>query len=137
MGHFGVGTLTGKYNQGAEGQGRAKAWSVPERNLAIAQEVMDTAQEIGVTTSQVAIAWVLAEQDVYHAPFIPIIGARNVEQRNDNLNALNVKLSDEQLKRLNDATRIEPGFPHDYLAGSDIRMFMFGGMYERIHNHRK
>jgi aryl-alcohol dehydrogenase-like predicted oxidoreductase len=136
-GILGAGTLTGKYNQGADGQGRAKAWSVPERNMAIAQEVIQVAQEMGVTTSQVAIAWVLAEQDQYHAPFIPIIGARNVAQLNDNLNAVNVKLAGEQLKRLNDATSIEPGFPHDYLAGSDIRMFMFGGMYEKILNHRK
>lgn len=133
---LGAGILTGKYNQGAEGQGRAKHWTVPERNYAIAQEVVAVAQETGCTTSQVAIAWILTRQDAHHAPMIPIIGARNVEQLTDNLNAANVKLSDDQLARLNEASKIDPGFPHDFLAGSEVRNILFAGHYDKIQNHR-
>lgn len=133
---LGAGILTGKYNQGAEGQGRAKNWNVPERNYQIAQEVMHVAQEIGCTTSQVAIAWLLAQQSAHHAPIIPIIGARNIEQLNDNLNAALVKLSDAQLHHLNEASKIEMGFPHDFLAGNEIRNILFAGQYDKIQNHR-
>lgn len=133
---LGAGILTGKYNQNAGAQGRAQAWNVPERNYQIAQEVLGVAHEIGCPPSQVAIAWVLAQQDPHHAPFIPIIGARNVDQLNDNLHALHVKLSPAQLARLDEAGKIELGFPHDFLAGSEIRTFMFAGTYDKIQNHR-
>jgi aryl-alcohol dehydrogenase-like predicted oxidoreductase len=109
---------------------------VPERNYEIAQVVIDVATEAGCTPSQVAIAWVLAQQGIYHAPLIPIIGARNLAQLNDNLAALQVKLSADQMSRLNDATKIELGFPHDYLAGSDIRTYMYAGTFEQIQDHR-
>lgn len=133
---LGAGILTGKYNQNSEAQGRAKNWSVPQRNYQIAQEIIHVAQEIGVTTSQLAIAWVLAQQDAHHAPIIPIIGARNLEQLHDNLNALNVKLSSEHLARLNEASKIELGFPHDFLASGEIRNILFAGQYDKILNHR-
>lgn len=134
---LGAGILTGKYNQNTNAQGRAKTWNVPERNYQIAHQVLHIAQETGCTPSQVAIAWILAQQSVQHAPLIPIIGARNVEQLNDNLEALDVKLSAEQLAHLNEATQIELGFPHDYLSENDIRTYMFSGTYERIQNHRR
>lgn len=134
---LGAGILTGKYNQNSEAQGRAKTWNVPERNYQIAQQVIRVAQETGCTTSQVAIAWVLAQQYVNHAPMIPVIGSRNVQQLNDNLGALEVQLSDEHLARLNEASKIELGFPHDFLSEDDIRLYMFAGTYEKIHNHRR
>jgi hypothetical protein len=46
-------------------------------------------------------------------PVIPIIGARKVSQLEDNLASLDLELSTEQLKVLDDASRIELGFPYD------------------------
>ncbi len=134
---LGAGVLTGKYNLDQSAQGRAKNWNVPERNYQIAQVVLQVAQETGCTPSQVAIAWVLAQQQSGHAPIIPIIGARTVSQLRDNLGALDVRLAPEQLARLDQASKIELGFPHDFLAGSDIRTYLYAGMYERIHDHRR
>lgn len=134
---LGAGVLTGKYNMSSEAQGRAKTWDVPERNYHLADQVLKTAQEMGCTPSQVAIAWVLAQHDARHAPLIPVIGARNVAQLNDNLGALDVTLSDAHLEQLNEASKIELGFPHDFLAGNDIRTYMYGGNYDKIYNHRR
>lgn len=134
---LGAGILTGKYNQGADGQGRAKNWNVSPRQYEIAQEVIAIANEIGCSTSQVAIAWVLAQQHPHAAPIIPIIGARNPEQLQDNLGALNVKLSAEQLARLDAASKIELGFPHDFLASKEIRNIVYAGQYDTLHNHRQ
>ena len=57
--------------------------------------------------AQVALAW-LRYQTV---PVIPIIGARKVSQLEDNLGSLDLELSVEQLKSLDEASRIEQGFP--------------------------
>lgn len=133
---LGAGILTGKYNQGADGQGRAKNWNVSPRQYEIAQEVIHVAAEIGCATSQVAIAWVLAQQRAHSAPIIPIIGARGPAQLLDNLGALDITLSAEQLTRLDEASKIDLGFPHDFLAGSEIRNIVFAGQYDKLRNHR-
>jgi aryl-alcohol dehydrogenase-like predicted oxidoreductase len=49
---------------------------------------------------------------------IPIIGARTLAQLEDNLGALDVELADEQVARLDAASRIELGFPQDFGGGS-------------------
>jgi aryl-alcohol dehydrogenase-like predicted oxidoreductase len=59
--------------------------------------------------AQVALAW-LRYQTV---PVIPIIGARKVSQLEDNLGSLDLELSVEQLKSLDEASRIEQGFPRN------------------------
>ncbi len=133
---LGAGILTGKYNQAPDAQGRAKNWQVSPRQYEIAHEVIRVAQERDCATSQVAIAWVLAQQDPRHAPIIPIVGARNVAQLQDNLGALDVKLSAEQLARLDAASEIELGFPHDFLASNEIHNIVYAGQYDKIHNHR-
>ncbi len=135
---LGAGVLTGKYNEGKETEGRAARWdSIPERNLAIAREVQSVATEIGCSPSQAAIAWVLAQQQPHSAPIVPLIGARKVEQLQENLGALDVTLSPEHLARLDAASAIDLGFPHDFLAGSEIRDIVFGGTYSQIDNHRR
>jgi aryl-alcohol dehydrogenase-like predicted oxidoreductase len=134
---LGAGVLTGKYNEGKETEGRAARWdSIPDRHLAIAREVQSVAREIGCTPSQLAIAWVLAQQRPGSAPIVPLVGARKVEQLQDNLGALNVRLSPEHLARLDAVSRIDLGFPHDFLASDEIRDIVFGGTYTRLDNHR-
>jgi len=59
--------------------------------------------------AQVTLAW-LRYQTV---PGIPIIGARKVSQLQDNLDSLDLELSAEQLKSLNETSRVELGFPHN------------------------
>jgi hypothetical protein len=54
-----------------------------------------------------------------------MLGARRREQLEDNLGALRLELSAAELARLEEVSRIELGFPHDFgadrLAYGDIR----------------
>ena len=102
--------------------------NVDEGGLKTIREVVAVAKEIGATPAQVALAW-LRHRPV---PVIPIIGARKISQLDDNLKSLELKLSSEQLRRLDTASAISLGFPHDFLAGEMVRTFSFGGMRDRI-----
>ena len=74
-----------------------------QRNLAMVRRLGEIAREKNVTTSQLAMAWVLSRgQDV-----IPLCGARTREQLNDALAALTLTLSDEDLRRIEDAVPAE------------------------------
>lgn len=133
------GVLTGKYskqNQGkADEQTRLEVTggsNVPERSLAIADTVAQVAQEIGCTSSQVALAWLRVKGDV----IIPIIGSRKVSQIEENLACLKISLSKEQMQRLDEVSQIELGFPHDFLSNEVIRDRLFGGTFSEIDNHR-
>ena len=134
---LGQGVLSGKYNgQGADGEAARRldqhsAHRLSERNLGIAQVVVDIAAEIGHSPSQVALAWLRAQgPDV-----IPILGARKLSQFQDNLACIDVALSEEQLNRLNAASAIELGFPHDFLSSPMLRDFAYGGTYDLIDRH--
>jgi diketogulonate reductase-like aldo/keto reductase len=55
-----------------------------------------------------------------------------VNQAKENLGCLDFELSEEQVRRLDNISEIELGFPHDFLARSDIRKRVYGGMYDSI-----
>jgi len=132
---LGAGVLTGKYSRGNEpADGRAKAGAATrERNLEIAESVVSIAEEIGCTPSQVAIAWV-RQQD---AQVIPLIGARNLPQLTDNLGALDIRLTDDQLATLDEVSRVDLGFPHNFMTDPNILDIVSGGSWERLDNHRR
>ena len=79
----------------------------------------------------------LAQNQPHYAPTIPIVAASGVQQLQDNLGALQVQLPPEQLAALEEASRIDYGFPHDFLAGNEIRNILYSGSFERLHNHRR
>ena len=68
---------------------------------------------------------------------IPIVGARKLEQFKDNLGCLDVKLSAEQLRHLDEVSRVSLGFPHDFLGDPTIRDRLHGGTFEHIDKHRR
>jgi aryl-alcohol dehydrogenase-like predicted oxidoreductase len=108
-----------------------------ERNLLIAEEVSKIAKEIKCSAAQVAINWIRQQKLPRESKIIPIIGARSIPQVKDNLGCLDFELSNEQLQRLNDVSKIELGFPHDFLAAEYIKDIIYGGTYSSIYNHRK
>jgi len=130
---LGAGVLSGKYNKDKAATGRAQEGAATiERNLEIAAAVIEMADQIGCTPSQVAVSWTRQQPGVV----IPIIGARNTEQLEDNLRALDVVLTEQQLAELGEVSKIELGFPHDFLGSEQIRDIVYGGTQELIDNHR-
>lgn len=130
---LGGGLLTGKYNQAAGRRGGGKPrltvfWQDKRspRNLEIAAAVQRAAAELGCSAAQVALAWLRAQPGT----ILPILGARTVAQLTDNLGCLEVTLPPKVRSALEAASRIEPGYPHDFLAR--VRERLHGGTWERI-----
>jgi len=69
-----------------------------EKNIALVREVEAMAREKGCTTAQLALAWVLAQGD----DIVPIPGTKRVKYLDENIGALDVRLNDDDLKRLDD-----------------------------------
>jgi len=67
-----------------------------QRKLDLVEELIPMAQEIGTTLPRYALAWTLANPAVT----APIIGPRTMEQLEDNLNALDVRIPPEHLRRI-------------------------------------
>jgi aryl-alcohol dehydrogenase-like predicted oxidoreductase len=98
------GFLSGKFT-------RAGAADDPPVNLEKGYSIIEAAQEIGArrnaSVAQVALAWLL------HQPIVSsvIIGARKASQLADNLGAVDLKLDAEELKKLDDVSRLAPEYP--------------------------
>jgi diketogulonate reductase-like aldo/keto reductase len=63
---------------------------------------------------------------------IPIIGSRKESQVKDNLACLEFVLSNDQMQRLNEISKIELGFPHDFLNSEMIKEIIYGGTYSSM-----
>lgn len=137
-----MGILTGKYGRAdlerarAQGTGNspsagdgsrgAVAYShdmLDERSIGIGEVVKAVAAEAGRSPAQVALAWLLQQPG---AP-IPIVGARTPEQLQDNLGALAVTLDAAQRQRLDAASAVALGFPHDFIRSPIPQQLVFGG----------
>lgn len=115
------GVLSGKFTR-PEGPGtrtRIAPESLGAREHAAARAVQEVADEVGATSSQVAIAWTRARSRAVH----PILGARTAEQLKDTLSALDLTLHDEAVRRLDAASDFTLGFPGDFLAEAGPTVF--------------
>jgi aryl-alcohol dehydrogenase-like predicted oxidoreductase len=135
------GLLTGKYADGSDTVNEEKRLEHPmvaplvditERKRSISATVVKVAEAIGKTPAQVALVWLRRQPGV----MIPIIGARRLSQLKDNMACVEVTLDDAHLQQLNEVSRIELGFPHDFVANEMVQNFAYGGMRELIDNHR-
>ncbi len=133
-GALGTGLLTGKYNNDPTGGGgriHSAGWGGLEAHkLAIAREVVAVAEEMGASASQVALSWVRQQSPT----MIPVIGARKASQLVDNLGCVDVVLGAEHLERLDAVSKIELGFPYDFIRGG--RSSFMGQVAEQIDDHR-
>ncbi len=123
---LGAGVLTGKYlkDLGSDPR-RMKPDSnrLVTRNQTIAQVVVEVSKELNCSPSQVALAWLRAQSN----SIIPIIGARNLSQLEDNMKCLNCHLSTNHLAKLNEISRIDLGFPTEFLERDIVKDLIFGG----------
>ena len=126
------GWLTGKYSKGDAGEARYSSpmmqarYSPDARKNAILGAVEEVAREVGRSPAQVAIAWVLQQH------VIPIIGARRLEQLEDNLAAAALALSPGQMEKLDTVSKIELGFPHDFYNSELVRNITTAGHYANL-----
>ncbi|QLD90287.1 aldo/keto reductase [Natronomonas salina] len=104
---LGQGFLTGKYDRedGLTGQSRAAESSrfeeayLTEENFDLHDELDAVADEVDATPAQTALAWLVHRDGVT----APIVGARTVDQLEENLAAATIDLSDDQVDRLTEA----------------------------------
>ena len=129
------GVLTGKYHgQKSSEPGRMSGDMMkeflPEQQRAdrIVTALKTVSQQTNRSMAQVALAWLRYRP----VPVIPIIGARKLDQLQDNLASLDLTLSGQQLKTLDEASEIELGFPYSMYAKELVRGFAYGGLRDRI-----
>lgn len=122
-GAIGGGFLSGKYRREESPQdGRLammpddteESWN--RRNIDRNWRILDVMDDIvttydGLTHSQVALAWLLAQPAVDSV----LIGIRTEAQLEDNLRAVEVQLSSDELARLNEVSAQEEGYPYRFL----------------------
>jgi aryl-alcohol dehydrogenase-like predicted oxidoreductase len=112
------GVLTGKYRPGEQppegsratddkgGANMIKRW-MDDDVLSRVQQLVPLAEEAGLSMAQLAVAWVLQNDNVATA----IIGASRPEQVDDNVRAAGVKLDDDLLRKIDDV--VEPVVERD------------------------
>jgi aryl-alcohol dehydrogenase-like predicted oxidoreductase len=108
------GLLSGKFGNGSEGgpEGSRRAnFDFPpvdrDRARACVEVMREIAEPRGLNIAQIALAYVLAK------PFVTsvIIGARRMDQLNENLAAAGIELSCEDLARLDEVSALSPEYP--------------------------
>lgn len=105
------GFLTGKYTREGEGEGRRAILEYPSVDKEQGFNTIDTlkgiAESKGASVSQISLAWLLHKPGVTSV----IIGARKEEQLIDNLGAVDVVLTPEEIKQLDKVSALKPEYP--------------------------
>jgi aryl-alcohol dehydrogenase-like predicted oxidoreductase len=105
------GFLSGKFTRKTEGEGRRKTFDFPpvdkEKGYDIVDVLLRIAKQHGVSAARVALAWVLANEAVTSV----IIGARNLKQLDDNIAAVDLELTPDDSRALDDVSRLPPAYP--------------------------
>jgi aryl-alcohol dehydrogenase-like predicted oxidoreductase len=155
------GMVTGKYNRGSldpnqphrllphvDPAKQAYWHPATKRNLAIMEQVVKIADEIGRPAVQVSLRWLMQQKVVT----VPVFSARTLEQMKENLGSSDFSLTADQMERLNRASMpaissIMPevgAYPYPMLEyGSPAlpdfysRQLLFGNVENKIVNHRR
>ena len=119
-GPLGGGFLSGKYRRGEKpppnsritfgSKGGEESWEnrATERNFHILDAIGRIASLRQKSYTQVALAWLRQQPGVT----APIVGARTIEQLEDNLGSIGWNLSYEEMETLNKVSQIEEGYPY-------------------------
>jgi aryl-alcohol dehydrogenase-like predicted oxidoreductase len=135
------GLLTGKFNRGSPAAERdgARLSSGPmstrilkERNLALSEALSTMAVELGCRPAPLALAWLCQRSPV---TVVPIVGARSSGQLQENLACLGLRLSPDQLQRLDALSDPVKEYPQSLLAGEFFQRLMHGEAFSHIQSH--
>lgn len=111
------GLLSGKYQRDqkpAPGEAARGDWvtaHLNERTFSIIDVLRRVADQHVSTPSRIALAWASSRRGVA----APIIGARTMNQLEDNLGSLSIELSEDDIALLDEASKPTLAFPHDFL----------------------
>ncbi|HAH23609.1 MAG TPA: aldo/keto reductase [Prolixibacteraceae bacterium] len=104
---LGKGFLTGKMNQNTTFDPKDFRSTVPrlspeniKANMAFVDFVTEVAKRKNVTPAQIALAWILAQKPW----FVPIPGTTKLHRLNENLGAVNVEFTPDELQEMNNAS---------------------------------
>jgi aryl-alcohol dehydrogenase-like predicted oxidoreductase len=112
------GYLSGKYSPGGEGAGdsRRASFDFPPIDRTRADACVEVMREVGkargVSPARVALAWLLAKPHVMSV----IIGAKTIEQLDDNLAAVDLQLTSEEVGQLDQVSELAAEYPGWMLA---------------------
>ncbi len=117
---LGGGFLTGKYSRDQEPPtgSRMDKWKERyqrfnnERNWAILDVVRSTADELGASPAQIALAWLMNKPGVTSV----IFGARSLAQLDDNLAAATIELPEAAMKALDEVSALDLGYPYGFIS---------------------
>ena len=93
-------------------------------------DLLAVAGETGLSAPQVALAWLRDRAARSTTAFVPVIGPRGVDQLEEYLTSLDVTLTEEHLARLDTASAVELGSPHE--IGRLVRDSLIGGDPDRM-----
>ena len=119
------GILTGKYRRGEDLPAGTRGgdaeepitftYRLDDRAWRVVDAVGKVAADLGKTSAQVALNWVANRPGVT----APIIGARNLEQLDDNLGSVDFELDEQQNIALFWASAFPRGYPYDFIEFAD------------------
>ncbi len=113
------GFLSGKYRKDAPPPARSRLDKFKEsfqrfdtpRNWSILSTVEGLAKELGTSTTAVALRWLVQKPAVTSV----IMGVRTSAQLDDNLKAAELRLPPEAMKRLDEASAFDLGYPYEFM----------------------
>jgi aryl-alcohol dehydrogenase-like predicted oxidoreductase len=124
------GALTGKYLKGEGGRLPESSIRRGDRANKLAAKVVKVAEKLQKPPVQVAINWTRQRQPNWNV--IPIVGASKATQLKSSLGCVDFVIPDKYLRELDEASKIELGFPHDFLRSDSVQELMFSGAQHRI-----
>lgn len=83
--------------------------------------LIDEANKHGISPSQLSLNWLVNTQKA----FVPIIGARTVTQLKENMKSIDIKVDEETLRLLSTESKIDPGFPTNFLNSERTKNVMY------------
>lgn len=125
------GILTGKYTRGTSESGSKRMDSMQlqpldARNREIATALDRIADQLGVTSGQLALAWMMSRG------VIPIVGATQPWQLKESLAATDIVLSEDRLATLDAASAFDAGHPYNMLEWDMPMALGYAGMFDQI-----
>jgi aryl-alcohol dehydrogenase-like predicted oxidoreductase len=113
------GVLSGKYTRENVGKvditrGDWVTNSLNEKAFTVIDELIRISKDVGSTPARVALAWLLQKPGVTS----PIIGARTMQQLEDNIAALELKLEPKHMEALDKVSKPALNFPYDFCANN-------------------